>query len=83
MCIECEDQPIAVLCNQCNDKFCEVCFQALHKKGSRKQHTFVALVPNVKFQRSSTSHTSTLPTSNDTNINNNNNERHINEKVLI
>jgi hypothetical protein len=57
MCVECEDQPIAVACNQCNDKFCEVCFLALHKKGSRKQHTFVKLNPDVKFHKQVTNNT--------------------------
>ncbi|PAV21244.1 hypothetical protein PNOK_0387100 [Pyrrhoderma noxium] len=38
-CIECEDQPAQVQCKECNDKYCEVCFAALHRKGTRKQHS--------------------------------------------
>ncbi|KAG6841853.1 hypothetical protein C0991_006260 [Blastosporella zonata] len=38
-CIECEDQPAQVLCETCSDAYCEVCFAAQHRKGSRKQHT--------------------------------------------
>ncbi|KAF4619379.1 hypothetical protein D9613_004976 [Agrocybe pediades] len=38
-CIECEDQPAEVLCEACGDPYCEVCFAAQHRKGSRKQHT--------------------------------------------
>ncbi|TFK66561.1 hypothetical protein BDN72DRAFT_823216 [Pluteus cervinus] len=37
-CIECEDQPAQVLCETCGDVFCEVCFSAQHRKGSRKEH---------------------------------------------
>ncbi|KAG9015285.1 hypothetical protein FRB93_012984 [Tulasnella sp. JGI-2019a] len=38
-CIECEDQPADVLCEACHDNFCQVCFQAQHRKGKRKAHT--------------------------------------------
>lgn len=38
-CVECEDQPAQVLCETCADVFCEVCFAAQHRKGSRKTHT--------------------------------------------
>ncbi|KAG7097356.1 hypothetical protein E1B28_004707 [Marasmius oreades] len=37
-CVECEDQPAQILCEQCADSFCEVCFAAQHRKGSRKSH---------------------------------------------
>ncbi|KDN33515.1 hypothetical protein RSAG8_13399, partial [Rhizoctonia solani AG-8 WAC10335] len=37
-CIECEDQPASVFCETCADDFCEVCFQAQHRKGTRKLH---------------------------------------------
>ncbi|KAJ2934265.1 hypothetical protein H1R20_g2808, partial [Candolleomyces eurysporus] len=38
-CIECEDQPADLICETCADHFCEVCFAAQHRKGSRKTHT--------------------------------------------
>eukprot|EP01102_Stenamoeba_stenopodia_P019563 TRINITY_DN7425_c0_g3_i1.p1 TRINITY_DN7425_c0_g3~~TRINITY_DN7425_c0_g3_i1.p1 ORF type:complete len:640 (-),score=180.49 TRINITY_DN7425_c0_g3_i1:176-2095(-) len=38
MCVECEDQPSSGYCEQCKDSFCEVCFQAQHKKGRRRLH---------------------------------------------
>ncbi|GLB34139.1 putative protein of unknown function (DUF2009) [Lyophyllum shimeji] len=38
-CVECEDQPAQVLCETCSDAYCEVCFAAQHRKGSRKRHT--------------------------------------------
>ncbi|KAJ8086986.1 hypothetical protein PM082_005811 [Marasmius tenuissimus] len=37
-CVECEDQPAQLLCEQCSDSFCEVCFSAQHRKGTRKNH---------------------------------------------
>ncbi|XP_006456764.1 hypothetical protein AGABI2DRAFT_211866 [Agaricus bisporus var. bisporus H97] len=37
-CIECEDQPAQVLCENCTDAYCEVCFAAQHRKGTRKRH---------------------------------------------
>ncbi|KAJ3214107.1 hypothetical protein HDU67_002063 [Dinochytrium kinnereticum] len=38
-CVECEDTPATVNCNQCQDDFCEVCYISQHRKGSRKRHT--------------------------------------------
>lgn len=32
------DQPAQVVCDKCADKYCEVCFAAQHRKGSRKTH---------------------------------------------
>ncbi|KAH9938026.1 uncharacterized protein B0H18DRAFT_1080830 [Fomitopsis serialis] len=32
------DQPAQLFCETCNDEFCEVCFAAQHRKGSRKRH---------------------------------------------
>ncbi|TFY52688.1 hypothetical protein EVG20_g10445, partial [Dentipellis fragilis] len=37
-CVECEDQPAEVHCEVCSDDFCDVCFSALHRKGTRKRH---------------------------------------------
>ncbi|KAI0065731.1 hypothetical protein BV25DRAFT_1797799 [Artomyces pyxidatus] len=42
-CIECEDQPAEVRCETCEDDYCEVCFAAQHRKGSRKRHATKAL----------------------------------------
>ncbi|KEP50440.1 putative adenylosuccinate lyase [Rhizoctonia solani 123E] len=39
-CIECEDQPANTHCETCADDFCEVCFEAQHRKGTRKLHKF-------------------------------------------
>ncbi|KAI3641775.1 hypothetical protein MIR68_000177 [Amoeboaphelidium protococcarum] len=39
LCVECEDQPSNLLCVQCDDRFCNVCFQSVHRKGNRYRHT--------------------------------------------
>ena len=39
LCIECRDQPAMLTCDQCTDRFCDVCFAALHKRGTRAAHT--------------------------------------------
>ncbi|KAJ3221316.1 hypothetical protein HK099_003599 [Clydaea vesicula] len=43
-CTECEDQPTQLFCEQCQDDFCDVCFQSIHRKGTRKKHTTKKLV---------------------------------------
>jgi len=35
----CADQPAEVECQSCRDVYCEVCFAAQHRKGSRKLHS--------------------------------------------
>lgn len=37
------DQPAEVHCSICSDNFCEVCFAAQHRKGSRKRHATTPL----------------------------------------
>ncbi|CAE6442703.1 unnamed protein product [Rhizoctonia solani] len=37
-CVECEDQPANVFCETCADDFCDVCYEAQHRKGTRKMH---------------------------------------------
>lgn len=38
-CVECESRSAIVDCVECKDEFCRICFQALHRKGRRAQHT--------------------------------------------
>merc|ERR1711991_1162237 len=38
-CVECVDAPAALKCNQCSDLFCELCFQWIHQRGRRAEHT--------------------------------------------
>lgn len=44
MCVECGDQPFSGYCEQCQDDYCDVCFQAQHKRGKRKDHKFLKTV---------------------------------------
>ncbi|KAJ3076375.1 hypothetical protein HDU98_003629 [Podochytrium sp. JEL0797] len=44
-CVECEDQPSAVFCQTCQDAFCQVCFAAQHRKGSRRGHQTTPIGP--------------------------------------
>ena len=37
------DQPSQVFCENCSDNYCEVCFAAQHRKGSRKGHVMKLL----------------------------------------
>ncbi|KAG8863155.1 hypothetical protein FRB96_009337 [Tulasnella sp. 330] len=47
-CVECEDQPAEVRCEACQDNFCQVCFQAQHRKGKRNAHTTQPLATKPK-----------------------------------
>ncbi|PRT55357.1 hypothetical protein B9G98_02977 [Wickerhamiella sorbophila] len=38
LCVECGDQPHELLCLDCDEHFCSVCFDYLHRTGKRKQH---------------------------------------------
>ena len=38
-CVECQDQPFDLKCLICNDLFCKVCFDFIHKSGSRLLHS--------------------------------------------
>ncbi|KAG9017927.1 hypothetical protein FRB90_000156 [Tulasnella sp. 427] len=33
-----QDQPAEVICEACSDVYCQVCFQAQHRKGNRRSH---------------------------------------------
>jgi len=50
LCIECEDQPIALHCVQCNDSFCVMCFDQQHRKGNRLIHT-TCKIGNVEIEK--------------------------------
>lgn len=43
MCSGYVDQPAQVHCESCEDDYCEVCFAAQHRKGTRKRHASKAL----------------------------------------
>ncbi|ORX44318.1 hypothetical protein BCR36DRAFT_586181 [Piromyces finnis] len=49
-CVECEDQPATLYCEQCLDNYCEVCFKNQHRKGKlRQKHQTKEIKPNEKI----------------------------------
>eukprot|EP01103_Thecamoeba_quadrilineata_P011361 TRINITY_DN2696_c0_g1_i1.p1 TRINITY_DN2696_c0_g1~~TRINITY_DN2696_c0_g1_i1.p1 ORF type:complete len:650 (+),score=159.89 TRINITY_DN2696_c0_g1_i1:115-1950(+) len=44
MCVECEDTDATIYCKNCDDHYCALCYQWQHSKGTRFNHTKVALV---------------------------------------
>ncbi|GMM54560.1 hypothetical protein DAKH74_011760 [Maudiozyma humilis] len=41
LCIECKDMKTEILCKDCDEHFCVVCFEMLHRGGKRKYHEYV------------------------------------------
>jgi hypothetical protein len=37
-CVECEDTLAMVLCVECGDNYCDLCFDSQHRKGARAKH---------------------------------------------
>lgn len=48
MCNECKDMKIEIICNDCEENFCVVCFEMLHRGGKRRthEHVKVGIHPN-------------------------------------
>eukprot|EP01091_Cochliopodium_minus_P017413 TRINITY_DN6814_c0_g1_i1.p1 TRINITY_DN6814_c0_g1~~TRINITY_DN6814_c0_g1_i1.p1 ORF type:complete len:608 (-),score=198.84 TRINITY_DN6814_c0_g1_i1:66-1844(-) len=38
LCVECEELNAVLYCKQCQDKFCQICFQTQHRRGKREKH---------------------------------------------
>lgn len=45
LCIECEDVEASRHCEQCEDNYCDECFNATHGSGKRHTHTWVSMGP--------------------------------------
>lgn len=41
MCNECKDMATGMICNDCQENFCVVCFEMLHRGGKRRGHEFL------------------------------------------
>ncbi len=39
MCVECEDQEATLRCTECDDIYCDPCFEFQHRKGRRASHS--------------------------------------------
>lgn len=43
LCNECKDMATGVICNDCEENFCVVCFEMLHRGGKRRSHEYVKM----------------------------------------
>ncbi|AMD19381.1 HBR480Cp [Eremothecium sinecaudum] len=53
MCIECKDMATAILCEDCKEHFCVVCFEMLHRGGRRKKHRYLKLADDEADKKDS------------------------------
>ncbi|TMW63864.1 hypothetical protein Poli38472_002805 [Pythium oligandrum] len=51
MCVECEDTDAAVRCEDCQDLYCALCFEAQHRSGTRRQHATTELFASAVAQQ--------------------------------
>jgi hypothetical protein len=47
MCVECEDTEASIKCENCDDIYCTLCYQAQHHSGTRLQHKQIPLGDDV------------------------------------
>lgn len=47
LCIDCQAKDIEIKCLDCEEDFCKVCYQFVHKGGKRQHHRFEELTMNV------------------------------------
>ena len=45
LCVECEEREASRHCEQCEDNYCDVCFDEKHASGKRTHHTFKSMGP--------------------------------------
>lgn len=43
LCVECEEEDARRRCEQCEDVFCDACFEKLHRSSKREKHTWKAM----------------------------------------
>ncbi|SMN19046.1 similar to Kazachstania africana KAFR_0A07250 hypothetical protein [Maudiozyma saulgeensis] len=52
LCIECRDMKTEILCKDCDEHFCVVCFEMLHRGGKRKFHEYVKIKTDTNKENS-------------------------------
>mmetsp|Transcript_21198 Transcript_21198/g.31536 ORF Transcript_21198/g.31536 Transcript_21198/m.31536 type:complete len:670 (-) Transcript_21198:12-2021(-) len=68
-CVECEEHRASILCVQCDDQYCSICFGMLHRKGTRANHdTKMILSKTSSSSSSSSSSTTTKPSASRNNV---------------
>ncbi|CCE64636.1 hypothetical protein TPHA_0I01290 [Tetrapisispora phaffii CBS 4417] len=43
LCIECKDMKCEIICNDCEERFCVVCFDMIHRGGKRRKHEYIKI----------------------------------------
>ncbi|SSD59378.1 related to UPF0652 protein C22H10.08 [Saccharomycodes ludwigii] len=72
LCIECKDMKTEIICKDCEEPFCVVCFDMIHRNGKRKTHDFIKLTLEENQQEKTENiNTSSTHTDNITIDNNN------------
>lgn len=59
LCIECKDMQTEIICNDCDEHFCVVCFDMIHRNGKRKFHEFVKLTKDQEQNNNTTNNITT------------------------
>ena len=51
LCIECKDMKTEIICNDCDEHFCVICFEMLHRGGKRRKHEYVKLTSDSNTEQ--------------------------------
>ncbi|KAK2954097.1 putative UPF0652 like protein [Blattamonas nauphoetae] len=51
ICTECEESSATLFCFQCNDSFCQECFNLYHSKGNRASHQTSTIFTNAEIEK--------------------------------
>ncbi|EDO18571.1 hypothetical protein Kpol_1048p1 [Vanderwaltozyma polyspora DSM 70294] len=43
LCVECKDMKCEIICKDCDERFCVICFEMIHRNGKRKKHDYVKM----------------------------------------
>lgn len=69
LCIECKDMKTEIICNDCDEQFCVVCFEMIHRGGKRQFHEFIKLTNDENNNTSNSSTEALLKDSDNSNTN--------------
>lgn len=67
LCIECTDMKTEILCNDCQEHFCVVCFEMIHRNGRRKKHEYIKLTADGEQRPASEEEQKRIQDANNTN----------------
>ena len=49
MCVECDLNPATKCCVECEDSYCDECYDGRHQKGARREHSYAPIVEATKI----------------------------------